>query len=211
MNERIAKILKYAKGPDILDVGCAGGGFEIHQGGSPYWLHKHLQDRFPNVVGLDIQQEAISIMQRLGYKVMVGNAEDLDLQERFDTIVAGELIEHLSNPGRFLEAAKRHLKPKGRVIITTPYPFAAMNILYAFLKFPKTCSNPEHTMWLCPSTLQELARRYGYKVLHFELVEDYYGMVESLFYRIFINFIKPLLPKRLRNNAMLFVLEAEEK
>jgi SAM-dependent methyltransferase len=211
MNERIKKILKYVIGPAVLDVGCIGGQLNAASWDSSEWLHGYLREKFEYVVGIDTNVDGIKALKEIGYDIRMGDAENIDLAEQFDTILAGELIEHLSNPGMFLETARRHLKPEGRLIITTPYSFAAINLLYAFLKFPKTCSNPEHTVWFCPSTLQELARRYGYKVLHFELVEDYYEGVDSLLYRIFKVFIKPLLPKRLRNNAMLFVLEAEEK
>lgn len=208
MNERIAKIIDFTKGPAILDVGCVGSSLNEE---SPYWLHQRLRERFSCVVGVDINADAVRYLQSRGYQVLLMNAEDLALDQKYDTITAGELIEHLSNPGKFLETVKRHLKPQGRVIVTTPYPFAAMNVLYALVKYPKTCSNKEHTLWFCPSTFQELVRRYGYKVFHFELVEDYYEEVDSLLYRLFKTFVKPLLPKRLRNNAMLFVLECEEQ
>ncbi len=134
----------------------------------------------------------------------------MDLDRKFDTIVAGEVIEHLSNPGKFLESCKKHLKPNGRLIITTPYPFALMNIVYAILKFPKTCSNPEHTQWFCLSNLRELARRYNYRIVSISLVEDYYPGVPSLPYKLFVTLIRPLLPKRLRCNAILLVLEREK-
>lgn len=167
MNERIEKILSWAKGPAILDVGCVGGSLNEE---SPYWLHQRLKERFADVTGVDINAEAVRNLQSKGYNVFLMNAEELAIDRTFDSIIAGELIEHLSNPGTFLEAARRHLKPDGRIILTTPYPFAALNFFYALLKFPKTCSNKEHTQWFCPSTLRELARRYGYRVVHLELV-----------------------------------------
>ena len=207
MNERIKKILRFAKGPAILDVGCVGGSLNEE---SPYWLHQRLRESFPDVTGVDINVEAVKNLQSKGYKVFLSNAEELAIGKIFDTIIAGELIEHLSNPGKFLEAAKRHLKPNGRIIITTPYPFAALNFFYALFKFPNTCSNKEHTSWFCPSTLHELARRYGYKVVHLELVEDYYPGVPSFFYNVFRKLVRPLLPRRLRCNAMLVILELEQ-
>lgn len=210
MNERIKKILKYVKGPAVLDVGCIGGQLNAASHDSSDWLHGYLREKFDRVVGIDTNIEGVQALKEIGYDIRIGDAEDIDIVEQFDTIVAGELIEHLANPGRFLETAKRHLKPDGRLIITTPYPFAAMNVLYAFFKFPKTCSNTEHTVWFCPSTFQELASRYGYRIMHIELVEDYYAGVGSLFYRVF-KLMKILFPKRLRNNAMLFVLWTEEK
>jgi len=211
MNQRIEKILQYTKGPRVLDVGCVGGRLDVK---NPYWLHAHLLQNFEYVVGVDINQEAINTLKQLGYNVLLGDAQKLDLDEKFDTIVAGELIEHLSNPGQFLEASKRLLNKDGRIILTTPYVFGLANVIYALAKFPKTCSNSEHTVWFCVSTLSELSRRHGFKIAHWELIEDYYEGVPSLKYRILVTFLKFLgifLPKKVKCNAMLFVLELNDE
>jgi SAM-dependent methyltransferase len=211
MNQRIEKILQYTKGPRVLDVGCVGGRLDVK---NPYWLHAHLLQNFEYVIGVDINQEAINTLKQLGYNVLLGDAQKLDLDEKFDTIVAGELIEHLSNPGQFLEAAKRLLNKDGRIILTTPYVFGLANVIYALAKFPKTCSNSEHTVWFCVSTLSELARRHGFKIAHWELIEDYYEGVPSLKYRILVTFLKLFgyfLPKRIKCNAMLFILQPDNE
>lgn len=201
---RIEAILNWVTGPRILDVGCAGHFPEI---GSPYWLHGELRRCFPDVIGIDISDENISYLTATGLdNIFVMNAESFYFPEPFDTIVAGELIEHLSNPGKFLQRCREHLKPGGRLILTTPYPFALFNILYSILKFPRTCSNTEHTCWFCPQTLMELARRHGFRVIHWELVPDYRPDVKSRRYRAFL-FLLPLIPlRRLRCNTLLMVL-----
>ncbi len=205
MNHRIRKILEYAKGPSVLDVGCVGGNCNPD---SPHWLHRHLRQKFPDVIGIDVNGRAIEKLRSMGFDCREADAERFELGRKFDSIVAGEVIEHLSNPGDFLNSARRHLNLGGRLIVTTPYPFSAMNISYAILKYPKTCSHPEHTMWFCPATLAELAGRYGYRY-RWELVEDYYEDVDSLLYRIFLK-VRYLFPKRLRYNCMLFILEWAE-
>src|SRR5207249_3561087 len=138
------------------------------------------------------------------------SAEEFQLTERFDTIVAGELIEHLANPGRFLDCARQHLADGGRVVLSTPYPFSLHYMLYAFYKYPKTCQNPEHACWFCPQTMKVLGERHGFRVRWFELIEDYYPFTPSLRYRAFIRLVRvfgPVLPDRLKRNTMLFVLE----
>ena len=208
---RTDQIMKWIKGPKVLDVGCTGHEVEI---GSPYWLHGRLHQQFPNTVGIDTSCRNVLALQEKGFSnVHVQNAERFSLPEKFDTIVAGELIEHLSNPGMFLGRAREHLANGGRVVLTTPYPFSLLYTLYALFKFPKTCQNPEHTCWFCPRTLRTLAERYGYKVVHFDLIEDYRPDDPSRRYRTFVRLItwlRPLIPKRLRNNTMLFVLMLDE-
>jgi len=205
---REEEILEWVKGPNVLDVGCTD---HVVRGGSVYWLHKYLSDNFPDTVGIDISEENLQRMRSIGYKNLFNmDAESFSFDQSFDTIVAGELIEHLSNPGKFLERAHTHLSPNGRLIITTQYPFTLLHILYAYLKYPKTCQNPEHTCWFCVENMKNLVARYGFKENHFDLIMDYRLDNSSwkfkLFARLLIAF-RFFIPKMMRSNTMLFVLE----
>ena len=37
-------------------------------------------------------------------------------------------------------------------------------MIYAWLRYPRTSSNPEHMMWFCPATLSVLAESVGLQV-----------------------------------------------
>jgi hypothetical protein len=101
------------------------------------------------------------------------------------------------------------LKTDGRVILTTPYAFSLLYFLYALLKFPKTCENGEHCVWFCVETLTELIQRYGFKVDHWEMIEDYELDNPSFLYRLFASLMisvgRVVIPGRLRKNNLLFV------
>lgn len=204
---RASELLKWVKGPKVLDVGCTSHTVEV---GSLYWLHGQLRQRFPDMTGIDISQENVEKLRQAGFRnLYVQSAETFDLPEEFDTIVAGELIEHLGNPGLFLDRARRHLREDGALILTTPNPFSIAYSLYAILKYPETCQNPEHTCWFCPRTMAELAARSGFAVSHFELIDDYPPNSSSFLYRQFGRImvcLEPLIPKRLKK-TMLFVLK----
>ncbi|MFQ5682186.1 MAG: class I SAM-dependent methyltransferase [Candidatus Binatia bacterium] len=210
MPTRADQLLPFVKGSWILDVGCAD---HVPEPGSPYWVHGQLCKHFPNVVGIDVNKENVAALKARGFEnIYVTSAETFALQRKFDTIVAGEIIEHLSNPGCFFRVCGDHLVDRGRLVLTTPYPFSFLFTLYAFLKFPKTCQNPEHTCWFCPQTLKELAGRYGFQATHWELVEDYRPDDTSRRYRCFVKLIYRLrwiIPKRLRCNTMLFIFQKE--
>jgi 2-polyprenyl-3-methyl-5-hydroxy-6-metoxy-1,4-benzoquinol methylase len=49
-----------------------------------------------------------------------GNAETFDLGRQFDLITSFQVIEHLYNPTAFVANCRKHLKPGGVVMITTP-------------------------------------------------------------------------------------------
>lgn len=204
---RSEAIIKYVEGPRVLDVGCTDHIVKI---GKPEWLHGRLRDHFEDVTGIDISEENLNLMKEYGIpNLYLQSAEDFHFDEPFDTIVAGELIEHLSNPGMFLETAMKHLKSDGHIVLSTPYVFSLLYFLYAFLKFPKTCQNCEHTGWFCIQTMKELVSRYNLKIVEFEMVEDYDPNDPSGTYRMFVRLIRLfriVIPRRLRQNAMIFVL-----
>lgn len=205
-------ILEWVKGPRVLDVGCTGHEIELE---SEYWLHGRLQRQYNDVVGVDISERNVAYLRKRGFaNVIMQNAESLNIPGKFNTIIAGELIEHLANPGKFLERARNHLYPDGRIILTTPYPFALHYTLYALWKYPQTCQNLEHTCWFCPQTLRILAERCGFEIEHLSLISDYRSEENpSFLYRWLVRAITlfaPILPIRLKHNTMLAVLVPNE-
>ena len=91
---------------------------------------------------------------------MLADAGEIDLGRRFDVVHAGELIEHLDNPRAFLQAAKRHLRPDSRLILTTPNPFCVTNFIYRLGGTAKL--NRDHQCWYCEDTLRQLLDRNGF-------------------------------------------------
>jgi 2-polyprenyl-3-methyl-5-hydroxy-6-metoxy-1,4-benzoquinol methylase len=141
----------------------------------------------------------------------VQDGQEFALDQEFDTVVLGEVIEHVTNPGGLLASAARHLKPTGRIVLTTPYVFGINNVLYALAKFPKTCSNPEHVQWFCPSTMAELAERHGLSVSTWHLCAAYAHPnrpLVAIFY-LLMRTLGKLLPKRISATSMVFVLARE--
>ena len=81
-----------------------------------------------NIYGLDI-------IASKGTNKVRGDAQSMPFKEAsFDSIVAGELIEHLDRPWDFLEEAYRVLRPGGHLLITTPNKEAWLNKLTGFLE-----------------------------------------------------------------------------
>lgn len=204
---RVDTILDLVSGPDVLDVGCAG---HTIRPGERTWLHGRLRERF-HVTGIDICSDNIERLKSLGFENLhVQSAEEFCLDQHFDTIVAGEVIEHVSNPGRFLRQSRAHLRADGRLVLSTPYVFSLMYAFYAHDHFPKTCQNSEHTTWFCPATISELAKRHGFTVAFWTLVYDFSDTVPSWKYRLYwrlINSVGRLLPDRLTKTNMILVLE----
>ncbi|MCM8803556.1 MAG: class I SAM-dependent methyltransferase [Candidatus Omnitrophica bacterium] len=79
--------------------------------------------------------------------------------------MAGEVIEHISNQGIFLENMRKYLKKNGIMIITTPNMSSLKFIFWLLLgKFENFRIDPEHTFWHSEETLKTIAERHGWKI-----------------------------------------------
>jgi 2-polyprenyl-3-methyl-5-hydroxy-6-metoxy-1,4-benzoquinol methylase len=87
----------------------------------------------------------------------------LSLNERFDVIYCGDIIEHLEDFSGFLSSCKAHLSRDGIIIISTPNPWYWKNVVRAAV-LGRVNPNPEHTCWFCPTTLAQLAARHDLEV-----------------------------------------------
>lgn len=160
ISNRMDVIGPSCRGKTVLDLGCVDHDLKQVDG---KWLHRELARYAKELVGVDYLQEAVTALQKMGYQVMCQNVEELDLGRTFEVIVAGEIIEHLKNPGRFLEGIYRHLSPDGILILTTPNPFSIAQF-FRILKRNTIKVNSDHTSWFDPQTLQVLLGKNHFKI-----------------------------------------------
>jgi SAM-dependent methyltransferase len=156
-DHKIAFLLQYCKVRDVLDIGCVAHDPEAYR--SRYWVHKAVAAVAKSIVGMDLYEEGVSVLRARGFNVVAGDAENFDLGRTFDVVVAGDLIEHLGDLNGFLQSCKSHLRPGGRLLVSTPNPWYWRNIIKAALH-TEVNNNPEHVCWLCPRTLRQLVARH---------------------------------------------------
>lgn len=160
-DHKIAYVINVAQGKDVLDLGCVSHDPENYR--SRFWLHKALVSRCRSVKGLDLSAAGARYLCDQGFDVDHGDAQNFQFDRQFDVIAAGDLIEHLEDFGGFLESCKRHLRPGGTLVISTPNPWYWRNVVKAIL-YMEVPNNIEHTCWLCPRTLRQLVARHGLTV-----------------------------------------------
>jgi SAM-dependent methyltransferase len=154
LRDRFDAVAPLLHGKSVLDIGCTS------RFGKPDWLHGLLAERFPDHFGIDIDEPVILKLQDLGYAVQVADAQDFDLGRSFDTVFAGELIEHLDNVHGFLSSVRRHLAPGGRLVLTTPNAFYVGCFVYRWGGHGQV--HPQHTCWYCEDTLRHVLAANGY-------------------------------------------------
>ena len=155
--ERFASIRPYVDGKVVLDIGCGGtkNSFSL--------LHERISSVAKENVGIEINRKFVEIMKKHGHNVVLADAENFNLGRKFDVIVAGEIIEHLSNFKGFLESCARHMRKDSKLIITTPNVFNIDNIYVIFLKkiLPKM---GDHTVWFDEYVIKNLLEKNGFRV-----------------------------------------------
>jgi SAM-dependent methyltransferase len=81
----------------------------------------------------------------------------------FDTVIAGEIIEHLEQPVLFLRNCRRLLKPSGRLVLTTPNPYYPPIILLNWLMIRRYFYSADHVFEIAPRYMIRLLENTGYK------------------------------------------------
>ncbi|MBI5405870.1 class I SAM-dependent methyltransferase [Candidatus Kaiserbacteria bacterium] len=152
-------------GDTVLDIGFWGQGVGVD---SPEWVHALLRARAREVWGIDTSYDETKLPGGPAHYLRA-SAESFSLNKRFDVIFAGDLIEHLSNPGLFLAHAKQHLAPGGRLILSTPNAFNLFNIAEKFSKGEPTV-NADHTCYFNEKTLRQSLRKNGWRVERIDFV-----------------------------------------
>ena len=176
-------VAQQCRGKDVLDVGCVGGGVSHDH---PCWLHGKIKQHARSVLGIDINLREVRKLQRLGYNVEYANAEGFSIKRKFDVIVAGELIGNLSNPGLFLDCARRHLRKNGRLVLTV----TNARHFYGFMDVDVGSSVQLYNF----TVLKRLLKRHGFEIIQ---GPKYFSgepknlrgkLYENLFARIFPQF-----------------------
>lgn len=99
----------------ILDVGCGNA-----------WVANYFLKKNRQVISMDISSvnpvRALRENPDKNHAALVADVFHLPLKNNsIDCIVASEIMEHVYEPGLFIDKLVEKLKPGGKLIITTPY------------------------------------------------------------------------------------------
>jgi 2-polyprenyl-3-methyl-5-hydroxy-6-metoxy-1,4-benzoquinol methylase len=167
---RNERIIELARGKRVLHLGCVGFAdlptadrIALAEAS----LHFALST-VADVTGVDYSRDAIEYFRAHGVfdNVVFGDAEwlqDAGLVGPFDIVVAGDIIEHLSNPGLMLDGLRGLCDEHSQVVITTPHAFGLLRFLrYLAGRFVE---GNEHVATFNESNLVNLCARHGLRVV----------------------------------------------
>lgn len=121
-------------------------------------------------VGIDMDGDGIRALKNLmpDNEFHEINAENIPesheiSKTQWNIIVAGDVVEHMDNPGMFFRTARRLLKDDGILIVTVPSAFSAKRFFWLALTGNEQV-HLDHTAYFSEATLTQIANRSGFKV-----------------------------------------------
>lgn len=149
---------KIGVGKRVLDIGCRDGAL------TSYFCQGN------NVVGLDIDSQALAAAKNLGIEIrhIDLNGEWGIPDSSFDVVVAAEVLEHLYYPEVVIQKIYKALKPGGIILGSIPYAFSLQNrFRYLIAKKDSTpLADPTHINHF---TVKEFSHLFNGGFINFRL------------------------------------------
>ncbi|QLB61783.1 bifunctional 2-polyprenyl-6-hydroxyphenol methylase/3-demethylubiquinol 3-O-methyltransferase UbiG [Paraburkholderia caribensis] len=149
-------------GKRVLDIGCGGG-----------ILSESMATLGADVKGIDLSNEALGVADlhslesgvTVNYEEIAAEALAAREPASFDVVTCMEMLEHVPDPSKVVEACKTLVKPGGWVFFSTlnrnvkSYLFAVVGAEYIACMLPK--GTHDYARFIRPSELAGFARAAG--------------------------------------------------
>lgn len=164
-------IVSLCQGKKVLDLGvvgetCRDEGMRV--AAFPSSLHLRLAETASYLVGIDHAEDEIKALAS-AYPSLYLHAGDVETmsstlaeEDPFEVVVAGDIIEHLANPGAALRNVAAVLEEDGLLVVSSPNAFGAPNYL-RFLA-GRFYEGADHVHSYNKFTLANLLARSGFVV-----------------------------------------------
>jgi SAM-dependent methyltransferase len=145
----------------VLDVGCGAGGLTIAIN----------QGKNNEVLCVEPDPERAAAARGRGLEVVSGLFDEAFLEGcgTFDAILFGDVLEHLADPARMLELARRCLSPGGVILVSVPnvahWTVRLRLLLGRFDYRDAGIMDATHLRWFTRKTLLALLAHAGFEVV----------------------------------------------
>ncbi len=178
--DRIKYLCNYAKNKSIIHVGCVDH-IPLIKGKikNNTWLHKRLDEVVKRQFGIDLNEEGIQYMKEelnltdvAVENILDGSINPVILNNQWDSIILGEILEHVDNPVLFLSKVRERYKSCiNEIVVTVPNAMSIKNTAFSFLN--KEQINSDHYYWFSPYTLARILLKAGFTPLYHDFVTYY--------------------------------------
>jgi 2-polyprenyl-3-methyl-5-hydroxy-6-metoxy-1,4-benzoquinol methylase len=169
VSDRAAFIANMCRDRCVMHLGCAAWPLTDQQWRDGMLLHVPVSKAARRAYGIDLSEEGLVFLRDRGFKDLirwdVEKLDELRVDDLVEIIVAGEIMEHLSNPGLFLRGISRFMRRhKSRLIISVPNAFSYRHFIPVLLSKTEFVM-PDHTAYYSFSTLRELLQRHDLQII----------------------------------------------
>jgi 2-polyprenyl-3-methyl-5-hydroxy-6-metoxy-1,4-benzoquinol methylase len=174
IDEVLRLVKRFSPGPRVLDLASAQGTFGLL-----------LAERGYDVTAVDIHPDFLKYAKKKHthgeFKTVQANLMEFRDPERFDCILAGEIIEHVAYPDQLLRSVAENLRPGGVCVLTTPNGADFSSKLPTYKQvtnleelIPRQFHWGDHLFLYTTDELRELVERAGMEVLFQEKYHSAY-------------------------------------
>lgn len=200
--QRLDVVKSAAAGKNVLHLGCTNYPYTQQAIDADMLLHDELAEVASELYGFDADIEGIELLAAHGadnlFQADLEALETVELNRTFDVIIAGEMIEHLNNPGLFLKGIQRFMNDNSVLLITTINAYCAFRFAIYGLRGKGGRNepvHPDHVAYYSYKTLSLLIDRSGLsqnRFLFYDIGREhrptnpwYWNLVNDLAVKIF--------------------------
>jgi len=192
--QRVDFIKNICSGKKVLHLGCSNAPYTRDSISNKMLLHFELEKISSEIYGFDSDQDGLELLAKEGsthlYNADLECLDSVPLEETFDIIIGGEMIEHLSNPGLFLRDIQKFMNADTKLVITTINAYCAMRFLIYGLRGrggKNEPVHPDHVSYYSYKTLNLTLERQGLRLreFHFYDVGNEHRPFNRWFYNVF--------------------------
>jgi SAM-dependent methyltransferase len=112
--------------------------------------------------GIELNQEAVQVARKAGRPVHLTHMGELGEQaRRYDALCSFQVLEHLPDPGKFLEVSCSILQPGGKLLLGVPNVDSFLRYQWNLLDLP-----PHHMSRWSNRLLHRIPEFYPLRVVH---------------------------------------------
>jgi SAM-dependent methyltransferase len=164
--DRFEYLRALCAGRRVVHVGFVDAGCQSLNEQAGAWLHSHLAASARELVGLDLDPIGVDDARSRGYEAHVVDCRDADAIRALglapaDVVVAGEVIEHLDDPGSFLDGVHALVASTGILVVTTPNASGLVNAIALLGNYE--VNHPDHVALFSCHTLDAMLCRHRWE------------------------------------------------
>lgn len=170
--QRVDHLLARAADRRVLHLGCTNAPYTAQSLADGSLLHLRLRAVARELHGVDIDRAGLTMLEARGVtNLHAGALADLTgaltAAGPFDVVIAGEIVEHLTDPGTFLREVRAVMDPRSVLIVTTVNAYCGFRLVQYGVRGRGGHAepvHPDHVAYYSQATLTRLLERTGFEV-----------------------------------------------